>query len=147
MRGIQCLYMFAKVLQTFSGRIPGQRRSPGPMYNLEPFVALLKPGPRPRCRGCLHETRYHDQRKLASVVRPAISCPRVKRLRCGLEVICRRALTAWVPGLESVGSFGAVPWRFPQVWAGSSYELFQSLPQASESSVELECRCLSPANQ
>ena len=39
---------------------------------------------------------------------------------CGLGVRWGRALTAWVPGLESVDQYGAGLGGSPQVWAGTS---------------------------
>jgi len=39
---------------------------------------------------------------------------------CGLGVRWGRALTAWVPGLESVDQCGAALGGSPQVWAGTS---------------------------
>lgn len=39
---------------------------------------------------------------------------------CGLGVRWGRALTAWVPGLESVDQYGAVLGGSPQFWAGTS---------------------------
>ena len=39
---------------------------------------------------------------------------------CGLGVRWGRALTAWVPGLESVDKYGAGLEDSPQVWVGTS---------------------------
>ena len=39
---------------------------------------------------------------------------------CGLGVRWGRALTAWVPGLDSVDQYGAALGGSPQVWAGTS---------------------------